>query len=89
PKGAIHYIAHLGVAPEWQSKGIGGRLIEHFLEGGKKLGRTTAALDVSVVNPRAQRLYERLGFVVKHERVSTLKNEFGTVPNHRRMERAL
>lgn len=89
PKGAVHYIAHLGVAPDWRSKGIGGRLVEHFLEGGKKMGRTTAALDVSVQNPRAQVLYERLGFVVKHEKASTLQNAFATVPSHRRMERAI
>ncbi len=89
PKGPLHYIAHLGVAPDWRSKGIGGRLIEHFLAQGKELGRTIAALDVSVANPRAQALYERLGFVVKHEKASTLQNAFATVPSHRRMERAL
>jgi ribosomal protein S18 acetylase RimI-like enzyme len=49
-------------------------------------GLRTAALDVAVGNPRAQALYERLGFVVAAERVSTLRNAQATVANHRRME---
>jgi len=37
------------------------------------------------LNPRAQALYERLGFVVTEERKSTLRNAHATVPDHRRM----
>lgn len=89
PQGRLHYISHLGVAPEWQSRGIGSRLVEHFLAQGKALGRTTVALDVSVANPRAQTLYERLGFAVTRVQVSTLHNAYGAVPSHRRLERAI
>jgi ribosomal protein S18 acetylase RimI-like enzyme len=85
PKGRLHYIAHLGVRPDMQGKGIGSKLIEHFLKLGRKEGRTHAALDVSTLNPRAQALYERFGFQVTKHHASTLQ----AVPSHNRMERAL
>jgi ribosomal protein S18 acetylase RimI-like enzyme len=85
PKGRLHYIAHLGVSPNMQGKGIGSKLIEHLLMLGRKAGRTQAALDVSMINPRAQALYERFGFQVTKHHDSTLQG----VPSHNRMERAL
>jgi ribosomal protein S18 acetylase RimI-like enzyme len=42
-------------------------------------------LDVAVDNPAAQRLYERIGFVVTDERVSTISNSHATEPSERRM----
>ena len=89
PKGKLHYIAHLGVVPELRSQGIGTHLIEWLMEEGRQKGRTVTGLDVSVDNPQAQALYERLGFVVKEERISTLKNEHSAVANHRYLERPL
>jgi ribosomal protein S18 acetylase RimI-like enzyme len=89
PTGKLHYIAHLGVAPQRRNQGIGRQLIECFIAQGQAAGRTTAALDVAVTNPRAQALYERLGFVVTGERQSHLQNGYGTVANHRRMERKI
>lgn len=89
PRGEMHYIAHLGVAPEWRSHGVGAQLIAHFLEEGARLGRPTAALDVASTNPRAQALYERLGFAVTGTRRSTLRNESATVPDHHRMQRPI
>lgn len=86
PANGVHYIGHLGIAPELRSKGIGRELVERLLDEGRQLGRKTAALDVSAENPRAQALYERLGFTVTRERVSTLENRFARVPNHFRME---
>ena len=53
------------------------------------MGRTRAALDVSVENPRAQALYERLDFEVTEECMSKLENSTARVPDHRRMEIAL
>ncbi|MFN8383938.1 MAG: GNAT family N-acetyltransferase [Anaerolineales bacterium] len=85
PKGRLHYIAHLGVDPSLQSKGIGAKLVEYLMEQGRKAGKTQAALDVSVLNPRAQALYERLGFQLTGHRISTLEG----VPSHNRLERAL
>ncbi|MCA9026268.1 MAG: GNAT family N-acetyltransferase [Planctomycetaceae bacterium] len=85
PRGMMNYIGHLGVVPEYQGRGIGRRLIEHFLDIGRRAGRSKAALDVSVENPRAQALYERIGFQAVQECISTLPN----VPDHRRMEMPL
>lgn len=85
PTGQLHYLAHLGVAPEHQSRGIGAQLITHLLEQGRQAGRQHTALDVAVTNPRAQALYERLGFKVTGERRSSLPN----VAHHRRLERRL
>ncbi|WP_435607352.1 GNAT family N-acetyltransferase [Pseudomonas knackmussii] len=79
------YLAHLGVDPSLRSQGVGRELIEHFIERGRRAGLKTAALDVSAANPRAQALYEKLGFEVQEERVSTLPG----VASHRYMQRAI
>lgn len=84
-----HCIAHLGVSPVYRSKGIGARIVDHLLEEGRRLKRPVAVLDVSVENPRAQDLYERLGFVVTRENASALRNQHAAVPGHRRMEKIL
>jgi ribosomal protein S18 acetylase RimI-like enzyme len=68
-----------------QSKGIGSKLVEHLMEEGCKAGKTHTALDVSVLNPRAQVLYKRLGFKLTGQRESKLPG----VPSHNRLERAL
>ncbi len=86
PKGDVHYVAHIGVSPSHWGKGIGARIVEHLLAEGRSLGRSAAALDVSALNPRAQALYERLGFTVTAECISTLRNDEVVVPDHRRME---
>lgn len=89
PKGDLHYVAHIGVSPDLRSRGIGRRLVEHLLDGGRALGRRTAALDVAVHNERAYALYERMGFKPTKDRVSTLKNKHSYVPSHIRMELGL
>jgi ribosomal protein S18 acetylase RimI-like enzyme len=85
PKNRL-YVAHLGVRPELRSRGIGVALIRQLINSGRKPDVEVAALDVAVTNPRAQALYERLGFVVTRERASRLANAQATVSNHRRME---
>lgn len=89
PKKGMLYLGHLGVSPNSRSQGIGSRLVDHFVEIGRERGLATAELDVAVTNPRAQALYERLGFEVVEETESSLVNEFGRVANHRRMVLAL
>ncbi len=89
PKGKLHYIAHLGIAPEMRSRGLGVKLVQHLLDEGKALGRTVAGLDVSVENPRARELYLRMGFKDVVERESKLQNKHARVANHIRMERAI
>ena len=60
-------------------------MVAMFIAEGRERGSTTAELDVAVNNPDAQRLYERMGFVVTDEYPSELSNEVATVPGIRRM----
>ena len=85
PPKKTFYLAHLGVAEGMRGEGIGSRLVEHLLKLGRSAGFQLAALDVSAGNPQAQALYERLGFSVVTERVSTLAG----IANHRYMSKAL
>lgn len=86
PKRNEYCVAHLGVRPDLRSRGIGERLIRHLLDRARGEGHALAMLDVSVENPRAQELYERLGFAVTAERRSKFENATARVPDHRRME---
>lgn len=86
PKTEMHYIAHIGVTPELRGQGIGEQLMKYLIQEGRDLGRPIVALDVSCENPRAQVLYERLGFNVTKEFPSTYRNSTAYVPSHRRME---
>lgn len=89
PQGNIHYIAHLGVVPELRSQGIGAAIVQELLQQGARRGRSIAELDVAVTNPRAQALYERLGFQIISEHASNLQNAFARVPAHRRMRKSI
>lgn len=90
PPGAnAYYIAHLGVDEERRSEGIGTKLVNRFVAEARTLGHRTAELDVSVDNPRAQKLYEVLGFRVLEESESDLATDHGEVVNHRRMVKTL
>lgn len=72
------YLAHLGVSPTRRGEGLGSQLIAHFLQIGRNAGLPMAALDVSTANPKAQALYERLGFSVQVERASPLPGVAGS-----------
>jgi ribosomal protein S18 acetylase RimI-like enzyme len=89
PKGDTAILAHLGVAPAWQSQRVGSQLVHYLLAQAQQGGSRTAALDVAATNPRAEALYARLGFVVTEERPSTLANRYGQIVTHRRMVRPL
>ncbi len=86
PGRGVRYLAHLGVAPGLRGQGIGRALIAH-LTSLDASGTRRQVLDVSVENPRAQALYDRLGFVVTGERASRLAAAHGSVPGHRTMQR--
>ncbi|MEN6387971.1 MAG: GNAT family N-acetyltransferase [Candidatus Cryosericum sp.] len=76
------FIAFVGVDPTQQSLGIGSSLIERSIQKARRAGCSCVELDVDVDNPRAQALYERLGFHVVHtERQRT----FSLVVESRRM----
>jgi ribosomal protein S18 acetylase RimI-like enzyme len=87
PRAAEYYLCHLGVREEMRGHGIGARFMRHLLEGLDAKRHRCAALDVAVTNPRAQRLYERLGFTVQVLRSSKLQNPRGRVADHYRMSR--
>jgi len=79
-------LAHLAIKPEYQGKGLGTELINTLMQTVENRVEKIFVLDVSEENPRAKKLYERLGFVVTKEMKSTLKNRYSYVANHTRME---
>ena len=54
------FIGNLGVSPERRGGGIGAALIKQLIAQNRRSGITKAVMDVAVINPRAQQLYERL-----------------------------
>lgn len=88
PKSGEHVVAHIGIKPEFQGKGLGTVLTDHFLGIARSEGSPKAVLDVSVLNTRAKLLYDKLGFRVIALRKSGLKRKLnGTeVADHHRME---
>ncbi|MDT7858195.1 N-acetyltransferase [Rubrivirga sp. S365] len=87
PPRSTHYAANLGVPPDLRGRGIGTVLLSHEAAAAHRVGRRTLALDVTVNNPRAQALYERLGFAVTRYQESPCSP--GGLPSSRRMERTL
>jgi ribosomal protein S18 acetylase RimI-like enzyme len=61
------YLARIELHPDYQSQGIGSRLIQRLLHEAAT-HRQPLILDVLTVNSRAYRLYQRLGFheVARH-----------------------
>ena len=86
PQGDLWILAHLGVAEELRGQHIGAQLIHHLIDSVRRRGGKRVGLDVALTNPKAESLYERLGFQVTGVRKSNLSNKFGTVPDFHRME---
>lgn len=63
---AALFLASIEIAPQLQGRGIGTQLIEQLAARARAAGKTLE-LFVMKANPRAQRLYERLGFAVINE----------------------
>lgn len=55
------HLAGIYLLPEWQSRGIGSSIVRSLLERGAGSGKPVT-LRVLHSNPRAEALYERLGF---------------------------
>ncbi|MCG8312600.1 MAG: GNAT family N-acetyltransferase [Pseudomonadales bacterium] len=64
PKRDELYLANFGVSPELRGTGIGSKIIKHKIAEAKDQGYRLMSLDVSTQNPKAEALYQRLGFVV-------------------------
>ena len=89
PRKGVAYLGHIGVAPELRGQGLGTLLVQHLIEQARTQGFARAALDVSSGNPRAQKLYEQLGFTVSKTNAADYRREFGHIVDHRYMELAI
>ncbi len=63
------YICNLGVSPKSRGLGVGSALIKHETEKASKNGYKDISLDVATNNPKAESLYQRLGFKLVREKV--------------------
>lgn len=63
-----YYIDCLNVHPAHQGQGIGQALIRAFCEHAGAQGAARVGLIVDMINPAAQRLYEKMGFAVVGEK---------------------
>jgi ribosomal protein S18 acetylase RimI-like enzyme len=87
PTRAMHYVANFAVDEQLRGQGIGTFLLRYQQDVAKQLGRSIYALDVSVENPRAQALYQQLGFrVIRLQRFS---GKVSVVADTKRMEMSL
>jgi ribosomal protein S18 acetylase RimI-like enzyme len=86
PRKDMEYIADLAVTEDMRSRGIATALLERQKEVARRKGRRVYALDVSVNNPRARKLYERLGFKVTGYNRFRGRGETSSVPDSQRME---
>lgn len=57
----------LAVVPEQRGRGIGAALAFRALDALQLGGERTADLGVSSMNPGARRIYEKLGFILRHD----------------------
>jgi ribosomal protein S18 acetylase RimI-like enzyme len=57
------HIVELQLVPDMQGKGVGSAVVQHIIQQGINRG-LPVTLSVVPANPRAKRLYERLGFEV-------------------------
>ncbi len=64
----VGFIIQTGARPDWRGRGLATALVTSALRGCRDGGHTAVVLDVSVNNPTARRLYDRLGFTVIRRR---------------------
>lgn len=56
-------ILSIGVAPEWQRRGIGRRLVEGVARAARRAEAKTVHIEVAADNDAAMELYQRTGFL--------------------------
>lgn len=86
PEPDMFYFAQLGVAETMRGQGIGTAWLQYQIRQARERGYQRCALDVASTNPRAQALYERVGFRVTGERAWPHSASGTHMPNMRRME---
>ena len=57
------HVTNIGVAPEWQRRGVGRRLLLQLAREARKRSAQHLTLEVRVSNVGAQALYREFGFV--------------------------
>jgi ribosomal protein S18 acetylase RimI-like enzyme len=89
PKKDVHYIGHLAIDPDYRGLGIGEKLVEFHVENARTLNRKKIELDVAETNPRAKKLYEKLGFSMIGKVRSKIRRKIGKnwirIPDHFRL----
>jgi len=65
-EGESGWVTQMGVRPEARGKGLGAAMLSRALGQFAVAGLEEAVLEVATNNREAQRLYERLGFEVRH-----------------------
>ena len=70
----IAYIKTIGLLPQYQSRGVGTYVINHFLDMLKSRGFAAVALYTNQNNYRAQSCYMKCGFQVCEELVEEMAN---------------
>ncbi|MGN1400935.1 MAG: GNAT family N-acetyltransferase [Bacillus sp. (in: firmicutes)] len=63
------YIDTVSINPDFRGKGYGTELLQAAIGKAMEQGYTTVSLNVEEYNDNARRLYERLGFIQKKNRV--------------------
>lgn len=63
---SLAYVMRLAVHPQWRRQGLARRLMDYLVREAKRQGAERLELHVAGDNAPALRLYERLGFKVKH-----------------------
>ncbi len=89
PKKNVHYIGHLAIDPDYRGLGIGEKLVAYHMENAKTFQRKKIELDVAETNPRAKKLYEKIGFILVEKVRSRIQRKIGNtkikIPSHFRL----
>jgi ribosomal protein S18 acetylase RimI-like enzyme len=86
PKKDELYVSGLSVPQEKRGQGIGTILIKNKIAFAKTNGYNTFSLDVATNNIKAEKLYSKLGFIIKEEKIFSGKRNGFIIPNLRKME---
>ncbi len=71
------HLLNICVAPEWQGRGYGRLLLEHFIELARERGAYQMLLEVRPSNKAAMRLYRARGFTEAGQRKNYYPGEHG------------
>jgi ribosomal protein S18 acetylase RimI-like enzyme len=74
----VSYLWSAHVEGEYQNRGIGTTLIGYLEQVAREHGFTVMRIDVGKDNPRAQKLYERLGYMVYGDAIGRWSYHDGT-----------